>query len=168
MTTIVCNKNVCFVNNDDDVFVFEGYDDCEMDAVWYTSKEMKSIRQDMMFELKNESCIRRGLELFDAEVSSSSKERRRNYVKSILSLQTEHRSMGLTDETGLQRLGVTLSKDDLKQAQFRASQDSIEAFQLHTETFCPQTMMKAKTAEEYSKKTRMYANFSRKPKRIAH
>jgi hypothetical protein len=168
MTTIICKKNVCFANNDDDVFVFEGYADGEVEAVWYTSKEMKSIRQDMMLDVRNESFNSRGLELFDAEVFSSSKKRRRNYVKSILSLQTEHRSMGLADETGLQRLGVTLSMDDLKQAQFRASQDSIEAFQVHTETFCPQTMMKAKTAEEYSKKTRTYASFSRKPKRIAH
>ena len=127
--------------------------------LWYNELEYVAIKEDMksLVSIMDQSsadscCDSRGLELVDDRIISS-ETRRRNYVESILSLQSEHQDHSLFDDRGIQRLASTLSKADLQQAQRRASEDSKEAFRLHLE-FVPE-FLRAKTAEEYSKPTRM-------------
>jgi len=139
--------------------------------LWYTKEEYRAIRQDMKQKLeKSGGRCSRGLELVDSNANASaamSKIRRKNFVQSLLSLQADHRDHQLTDELGLQRLASAMSKEDMKEARIRATNDSLAAFELHSSEHgtsssslskccheLEQCCMKAKTAEEYSKPVR--------------
>ena len=130
-------------------------EEAESSSLWYNKEEFRAIRED--YAMAFEESPPRGLEMDD-----DSSLRRKNHVQSVLALQEEHKDHRLQDETGLKRFSSALSKDDLKQAQKRASQDSKDAFQLHAaQKELSSRYLRAKDAEEYSRPTKA-RNFLRR------
>ncbi|CAB9506208.1 expressed unknown protein [Seminavis robusta] len=130
------------------------------EQLWYTKNDYDTIREEGAASLRDHG-YSRGLELWYDKVygGSQSQQRRTNQVQSLLALQEDHKEEGLRDAKGLRALSVTLSKQATKQAQQRAAQDSMEAFQVHTkeETKSPcypyMHILKATNAKEYARKT---------------
>ena len=113
--------------------------------LWYNKDEFKAIRENSV--MKDDSI-----------------ERRRNHVRCVLALQEEHKHHQIVDETGLKRYASALSKEDLKEAQRRASQDSIDAFLSHSDHKEVSCYLRAKDAEEYSKPTKARTTLRRNAK----
>ncbi|CAB9519488.1 expressed unknown protein [Seminavis robusta] len=123
----------------------------QQNALWYNKDEIISIRKSAKSVSATEDGCTRGLELTEENIK-----RRLRHVQSVLELQDEHREQDLVDEKGLQRYASALSKDEAKQAQRRASLDSVNAFQLYKEeqNDSLSSFLTAASAEEYSKPTR--------------
>ncbi|CAB9527850.1 expressed unknown protein [Seminavis robusta] len=131
----------------------------ERSALWYTKQDMKKIKEGSLSVSEHGSpSERRGLGIMDDDSSG----RRRKIVKSVLALQEEHRDHCLDDAKGLQRYASALSKDATKEAQRRATQDSIDAFQVLSPDVELSPYLRAKNAEEYSKPTRKTVMVRRK------
>ena len=105
--------------------------------LWYNNEEFRAIRADTEVVMEDDSS-----------------QRRRNHVRSVLALQEEHKDHQIVDETGLKRYSSALSKEDLKKAQRRASQTSMDAFQFHSDHKEISCYLRARDAEEYSKPTK--------------
>lgn len=107
---------------------------------WYSSGDLQKMR-------KKEDKKNTALPFHD----TSLREQRRNYLVSMLSLQLEQQELGVKDDKGLQMMSRTLTKNSVKNAQLRASIDSVAVFHLFNDA-CPQYMV-AKSAKEFSKST---------------
>lgn len=128
--------------------------------LWYTKEEYDFIKQECKTEMRKCGYVARGLELIQTDDSwdccRNVHAYQKKHMRNVLALQDDHNDHGLKDETGLKTFSQALSKEALKQAQQRAAQDSILAFNIHIKTSAstPFFEMKAATAEEYAKKTR--------------
>ncbi|CAB9524513.1 expressed unknown protein [Seminavis robusta] len=149
--TPISKKNVTFGENYMVIFK-EPSSECH--EVWYSHEDFEVMKHDKCAETKEHGnhVEETQRELCCDEHDSPSKARRKNHVASILALQEEHRAHGVHDAKGLQMMSATLSKSDSRGAQERAQRDSLDAFQLHKE--CNVESLKAKSAEEYSKRIR--------------
>jgi hypothetical protein len=124
-------------------------DEEQKNAVWYSNKEMKTIRKDLKSCIKKGE-ITRGLEPYEGDMGLETKMKRLNHIRSILDLQREQQAKGVVDDKGLHMLSRALSSDDIRQAQKLASMDSTEAFSVYKNSGVP---IKARNAKEYAKKT---------------
>ena len=131
----------------------------ESTSVWYSSKELKQIRQDLRYSLKSlsspgtsspklvsdddddedssreafESFHWRGLEHIKNKTMTASLESRQDLVRSVLALQKFHKRMGLKDDAGLTLFARAYSKEATDEAAVRAQQDFDEALQIYNE-----------------------------------
>lgn len=124
-------------------------DEQSKNAVWYSQKEMKTIRKDLKTSIK-QGDISRGLEQYEGDMGLETKMKRLNHIRSILDLQKDQQAKGVSGEKGLHQLSRALSSDDIRQAQKLASKDSTEAFSVYKNSKLP---TKARNAKEYAKKT---------------
>lgn len=120
-------------------------------TLWYNREEFKALRAAAL----------------KSKMHDDSSSRRKNIVQSVLALQEEHKDNQLNDATGLKRYAIALSKADQKEAQKRASQDSIEAFNLHSVHKESKRYLRAKDAEEYSKPTKAFTALRRSAKSMS-
>ena len=108
----------------------DGQDEHQKNAVWYSKKEMKSIRKDLKKSIRKGE-LTRGLEQYDGDFGEENQQKRMNHVYSILDLQREQQQKGIYDDEGIQMLSRTMSVDHMAKARRLASMDSIEAFHEH-------------------------------------
>jgi len=127
-------KNISFGNNQTLLFEkdIENDDEEAKNTVWYSKKEMKSIRKDLKKSIKKGE-ISRGLETYAGDFGAENKLKRINHMKSILALQNAQKECGIQDEMGLQSLSRSLSADNLRKARQLASLDSTQAFEEYQE-----------------------------------
>ena len=143
-------KSVAFGENSTVVFDFD-LTQSEKSDVWYSVSDLQTIRQDMKLSFRKEG-FSRGMEVCCDDNTTVQNQRtcRKNHVKSILALHDEQKNNGCTDAHILHSLSCMLSKYNIKMAQQRATQDSIEAFDEHKAS--PE-FLTAKTAMEFAKQT---------------
>jgi hypothetical protein len=102
--------------------------------LWYSSKEVNAFKNDPAAYFEDKLV---------------SKDRRLNYVHSVLAQQEEHREeLGTSDEKGLRMFACTLSKHDTKKALQKARLAALDAHDVHYEA-----ALTFKSFDEYSKAT---------------
>ena len=115
----------------------------DLDGLWYSRFDFQIMQAKNRHG--NVSCI------FEKKADRLKlNERQINHVRSIVSLQEEHRDANVIDGSGLKALSMTLSKDSCKEALENATETAMDSFQINRKS----PFMTAKTATEFAKKTR--------------
>lgn len=116
----------------------------DLEGMWYSRNDYQ-IMQAYNLPGERNCSFRKGNDKFKLS------KRQANHVQSIVSLQQEHRDAEIADNNGLKTLSLALSKESCKEAQEKAANLAIDTFNINKK--CP--FMKAKSAKEFAKKTRV-------------
>ncbi|CAB9507637.1 expressed unknown protein [Seminavis robusta] len=127
-------------------------DEEHKNSVWYSKKEMKSIRKDLKKSIKKGE-ITRGLEQYEGDMGTENKQKRLNHIYSILDLQREQQEQGIQCDKSLQMLSRAMSADDIGRARRLASMDSTEAFSEYTKTQSSMIRTSSRNALDNFRKT---------------
>ena len=119
-------NKISFGNSQTVLFEKEIEGEEHQNAVWYSQKEMKSIRKDLKKEIRKGE-ISRGLEQYEGDMGAKNKADRLNHIRKILELQAQQDREGIRDESSFSALSRSMSADNMKKAQMLASRDSSDA-----------------------------------------
>jgi len=119
-------------------------------AVWYSQKEMKTIRKDLKKSIRKGE-ISRGLEQYEGDMGTQNKQDRLNHIRRILELQDQQDQTGVKDDKSFSLLSRSMSADNMKKAQMLASRDSTDAFAEYKNSNSP--FLKAKKKDDFAKQT---------------
>lgn len=103
----------------------------ELEALWYSRRELQTIRNDEVLlvkdssekEVKEEEICLRGLEPFQ-EGFDHYKKRRHNFVEALLAVQDEMKELNVDDPKGLQAFASAHSQRDCRDARRRGKTDA--------------------------------------------
>ena len=143
-------NKISFGNSSTVLFEKEIEGEEHQNAVWYSQKEMKTIRKDLKKSIKKGE-ISRGLEQYEGDMGAKNKQDRLNHIRKILELQDQQDRSGVKDDRGFASLSRSMSADNMKKAQMLASRDSTDAFAEYKNLNTP--FLKAKKDDEYAKQT---------------
>lgn len=119
-------NKISFGNSQTVLFEKEIEGEEHQNAVWYSQKEMKSIRKDLKKEIRKGE-ITRGLEQYEGDMGAKNKQDRLNHIRKILELQEQQDRNGVRDDKSFSLLSRSMSADNMKKAQMLASRDSSDA-----------------------------------------
>lgn len=119
-------NKISFGNSQTVLFEKEIEGEEHQNAVWYSQKEMKSIRKDLKKEIRKGE-ISRGLEQYEGDMGAKNKQDRLNHIRKILELQEQQDRNGVRDDKSFSLLSRSMSADNMKKAQMLASRDSSDA-----------------------------------------
>ena len=111
--------------------VSEAVVDRENEGLWYSKKELATIRRagyDLFKESQSPEACLRGLENFQEGIDCL-KKRRHNFVQALLTVQKEMSDMSLYDPKGLQAFASAHSLQDVRAARRRGKQDAEDVSQ---------------------------------------
>lgn len=127
----------------------------DLSLLWYSRDDYDSM------QLSNVDLWRctklSGFEGYDLDASDLKNELQARHIKSVLALQKDHKAAGMKDADGLKTFSLALSKESTKEARLRAEKDSIDVFRRNKKS----PYVKASSAKEYARKTRLLRPLSR-------
>ena len=108
-------SRVSFSDTGNKTIVVDSHLSNQKNEIWYSSEELKDFRSSSSPPATEES-----------KVTRTNKHRSTDLVRALLSVQSEHKALGIKDPKGLRQMSRACSKESIKEAIYRA-QDIVES-----------------------------------------